>query len=200
MSNRPHRRSRADEGGEERPSRRAPRKDNTAVVAGGIFVFALVAIGAAGWLNRGKTAKAGDEPQARTVDDLMQEKSPFGNIEAEDAPTRYSPGGKRVESTNRAPVELLETPLWVEAQETMVGAYAMVQEAEEAKQAGDNATYRNKAVTARGIIDEAIIATADWEMELQDTYGDDDALVKKIVRERSRWFDLLRKYHGLRKD
>ena len=37
-------------------------------------------------------------------------------------------------------------------------------------------------------------------MELQDKYGDTDVLVTKIVRERSRWFDLLRKYHGLRKN
>lgn len=200
MSNRPHTRSRADQGDEERTPRRARKKDNTAVVAGGIFVFALVAIGAAGWLNRGKTAKAGDQPAAKTVDDLMQEKSPFGGIEAEEGPTRLSPGGKKVATTNLAPLEILETPAWVEAQKTMEGAYAMVKEAEDAKQAGDNATYINKAVTAREIIDEAIIATADWEMDLQDQYGENDVLVKKIVRERSRWFDLLRKYHGLRKD
>lgn len=202
MSQRPHRRSRADQDDDaERAPRRSAKKDNnTAVVAGAIFVFALVAIGAAGWLNRGKTAKASDAPAPKTVDDLMQEKSPFAGIEAEQAPTRYSPGGQRVETTNRAPEEILQTPLWLDAQKKMEGAYALVKEAEEAKQAGDNDTYLDKAVTARGIIDEAIIATADWEMELQDEYGENDILVKKIVRERSRWFDQLRKYHGLRRD
>ena len=55
-------------------------------------------------------------------------------------------------------------------------------------------------MASRTLFDTAIIESAEWEMEIQNLYGDNDVLVKKIVRERSRWFDMLGKYRGIRKD
>ena len=175
---------------------RSSRQDNTAVVAGGIFVLALVAIGAAGYLNRGKlSGSSGTGEPTKTVDDVMQEASPFSDIAPEEAPT----GGGRT-TTNLAPMEIMEAPIWIEAQKKANEAYALSAEAEKAKKDGDNETYLSKAVASRTLFDTAIIESAEWEMEIQNRYGDNDVLVKKIVRERSRWFDMLGKYRGIRKD
>ena len=63
-----------------------------------------------------------------------------------------------------------------------------------AKKAKNQELFDQKAVAARKIFDSAIEDTAIWEEELQAKLGDTDPVVRKVSRERDKWFDIIRKY------
>lgn len=176
--------------------RRPPAKKQNGATAGLLFALAVVAIGAAGWLNRAKltgssSASTEGGAGAKPVE------SPFASIPEELPPVRGG-GGSAKAMTSRAPTSLLQDPVWTAALEASKGAYLLAQEAEEAQRAKDNSKYLKKAVAAREAFDQVIIDTAVWEEELVQQYGDNDQVVSQIMRERQRWFGFLRKYHGLR--
>ena len=200
MSNRETRPARHRE--EEADDRRRPlrrKKDNTPLIIGSVFVVAVLAIGGAGYLNRDRAAKAA--PSAGDVPEDPYAASPFADIPPEEGPKRMSPGGGPARKiTSNSPAGLLAEPIWTGAFAKATAAFALSDEAEAAKASGDNETFLAKAVQAKKQMDVAIIETADWELDLQAKYGDDDSQVRKIGRERDKWFKLLRKYHGLSKD
>ena len=184
-----------------RPTRRprAARNPRSTAAAMGMFLVAVLAIGVAGWLNgkRSTNAPQGDPPApggAHAADPAAD--SPFADIPRESAPAGRS--GAAANLVSRAPESLVQDPGWVAAKEKAQEAYRLSTEAESAKKAGDDATYRARAVAAREIMDQVTSDTAEWEESIVQRYGDDDVLVAVIQRERGRWFDLMRKYHGLR--
>jgi len=192
----------------DRPARRprAPRNQRSTAAAGGLFVVAVLAIGAAGWLNGRRSAHPASPPEsgpssvptpgAGAGAERAAEESPFADIPRESAPAARS--GASRELVSRAPESLVADPAWVAAKAQAQEAFALSKEAEAAKKAGDDATFRAKAVAAREIMDQVTSDTAVWEESIVQRYGDDDVLVAVIQRERGRWFDLMRKYHGLR--
>jgi hypothetical protein len=155
----------------------------------GVFVLVGLAIGVIGWLNSEKVKQAADEPQKEAP------RVPFQDVPDEAAPTRNSsPGASRAPRARIALSDLSDDPVWLAALERVKPGYALVDEAEAAKQAKNQALFDQKAVAAREIFDSAIENTAIWEEELQEKFGDQDPLVRKVIRERDKWFDIIRKY------
>ena len=155
----------------------------------GIFVLVGLVIGVTGWLNSEKVERAADEEQVGIP------KGPF-----QDVPDEGVLGPSKASGASRAPRErialesLSDDPVWLAALEQVQPGYVLVDEAEAAKRARNQELFDRKAVAAREIFDSAIENTAIWEEGLQEKFGDRDRIVRKVMRERDKWFDIIRKY------
>lgn len=180
-----------DESDDHRQVRRAQRKATSpAPVLIGIFVLVGLAIGVTGWMNSDKVKQAASEEQVRETP-----AGPFQDLPEETGPRAKSgPGASRAPRSRIALENLSDDPVWLSALEQVKPGYALVDEAEAAKKAKNQELFDLKAVAARKIFDSAIEKTAIWEEELQEKFGDQDLIVRKVIRERDKWFDIIRKY------
>ena len=95
-----------------------------------------------------------------------------------------------------APTGIEADPTWQAALEIAHDAWALAEEAFDAKKRENFAVYNSKGHAAKEAFDRAIEMTAQWELDLIDEHGDADTPVRKIMRKRSEWFEqtrLLRK-------
>ena len=60
-----------------------------------------------------------------------------------------------------------------------------------------NDTYLALGPQIRNAFNQLLEDTAEWEMGLLESYGEDDTRVRKIMRERDKWFGIVGKYKGL---
>ncbi len=162
----------------------------------GAFALLIVAIGAAGWASRNTFSASSAEDVAPGTAPKVD---PFADVPEENSPTGGGgSGSSRIMETNLAPEGLLAEPTWRGAIDLVEQAFALSKEAETAKKSDDDALYRSKAIKAREVIQRALDATAEFEMNAQEKYGETDRLVRKVIRERQRWFDLRTKYRSLK--
>ena len=158
----------------------------------GIFVLVGLVIGVTGWLNSEKVKQAAHEEQTKTP------ANPFQDVPDEIGRKPSSaPGASRAPRAPRARIaleDLSDDPVWLAALQAVQPGYVLVDEAEAAKLAKNQELFDRKAVAAREIFDSAIEKTAIWEAGLQEEFGDRDRLVRKVMRERDKWFDIIRKY------
>ena len=156
----------------------------------GMFVLVGLAIGVVGWMNSEKVKQAASEEQAAEAP-----KGPFQGLPEETGPkSNSSPGASRAPRGAVDLESLSDDPVWLAALEQVKPGYALVAEAEAAKKAKNQPLFDQKAVAARKIFDSAIENTAIWEEGLQEKFGDTDPVVRKVIRERDKWFDIIRKY------
>lgn len=157
------------------------------------FVGLIAALGVAGWASRNKRAAAGEGasgPAPAEVD-------PFASVTRE-APPTASGGGGRVRETNRAPAGLLDDPLWLGAVQIAQEGYSLRDQAEDSKASGDLSAFAAKAVNAREAFGRAIDASRAFEDRIIDQYGENDRQVRRVARERNKWFDLRAKYRKVK--
>lgn len=177
-----------------RPHRRPSRDRSPAPLAVTLLALAVIGIGWAGWVNRSRpqpAAAPGESPP---------EIDPFADLDDERGPRRgISPGGRRRSGPVTADDGLLADPTWTSAVALAERAFDLVAEAEAAELAGDRSTFADRAVAARDLLSQAIEATASWETDIQAARGETAPVVRKIVRERNRWFDQRAKYRRVGK-
>lgn len=113
---------------------------------------------------------------------------PFADLDPVEAPKTYE--------RDTAPAGLLENPDYVRAVALAEDGIALVNEALEARDAGDEDAYKAKANEGRDKIFEAKALTTDWLMELQDKYPK-DRQVRKIETSRRSWDRALKKVKNL---
>ncbi len=114
--------------------------------------------------------------------------SPFGD---RDNSPKTRDGG-RMAMKNTAPAGLAETALWVEAKKLGDRGIELVKEATKARKAGDEETFRTKGLEGRELLEEAVLNTGDWIIDL-DMAHPGDRQVDKLSRERGRWQDHMKK-------
>ena len=155
----------------------------------GFIVVAALGIGVAGWLHGRKREQPQAAPPAGGTPAIVD---PFSDIPAEKPPDGH--GATRMRLTSKAPEGLENTQVWVDARQLAERAYALAAEADAAKAVRDDATYRAKAKAAHAAFDQALESTVLWEQEIDELYGENDRQVRRIHRERSRWFDKMARY------
>lgn len=178
---------------EEGRSRHArSQSPNLAPVVGVIATVAVLGVGFAIYSNQNKKPiSADDGPSSQSLVD------PFAGIEAETGPSGLSPGGKRTGLVERSPAGLLDDPVWVAAATTANEWIDKHNQAQLALKAKDNDTYLTLARQVRGAFNELLEETAEWEIGLSSAYGENDIRVRRIMRERDKWFAIAGKYRGL---
>ncbi len=183
-------RRRLGQEGDDRQPRRAQRAEQSpAPILIGIFVLVGLVLGVAGWMNSEKVKQAAHEEQGEVPVD------PFQDVADETRPeANRSPGASRAPRARLGLEDLSDDPVWLAALDQVRPGYDLVDEAEAAKKAKNQELFDRKAVAAREIFDTAIEDTAVWEAALQEKFGDKDRSVRGVMRERDKWFDIIRKY------
>ena len=167
-----------------------------APVVGIIGTVAILGVGFAVYSNQNKKpASAGEDTGAGSSSSNVVD--PFAGIEEETGPRGMSPGGKRTGLVERSPSDLLEDPVWISAAGTANEWIAKHNLAQQALKAKDNDTYLALGPQIRNAFNQLLEDTAEWEMGLLESYGEDDTRVRKIMRERDKWFGIVGKYKGL---
>ena len=123
-----------------------------------------------------------DEPTAEETNAAFN--NAFGDVDT--SPSARSRSG-RVAMQNRAPAGIAEAAAFQQGRALAAEAKELYAAALAAQKAGDETTYREKAIAARDKYDEAMFVTADWEIDLLDKYGSDDRQVAKIGKEIDTW-------------
>lgn len=163
-----------------------------------LLLLAGGAIAVAGWVNGVKRAEARAEAErAEKATHEAEKADPFATVPDERPPRSKSDPAYGWGDT-AAPEGLLADPVWIQARALADRGVAYGREALEAKEREDYAEYNAKGTQAREAFDEALEATAEWELGLIEKYGDTDEQVRKIVRARSDWFDQLKKFRKTR--
>lgn len=157
-----------------------------------LFAFMAVGIGsilvaALAFKDRKETESAVSQPANIVVDD------PFGDMETK-VPLPRANRPARPRKTHLAPDATMTDPIWVAATGKAKIAESLVSEGEKAKKDTRLALYEQKVGAAREIYNSILEDTADWEDALFVKYGDTDALIGQIKKERDRWFARLKKY------
>jgi hypothetical protein len=180
-----------EEGDDNRQARRTQRATTSpAPILIGLFVLVGLVIGVIGWMNSDEVEEAA--PEKKVVDAPT---GPFQNVADETGPKSNSaPGASRAPRARIALEDLSSDPVWLAALAQVKPGYALRDEAEAAKKAKNQALFDQKAVAAREIFDSAIENTAIWEEELQTKFDDRDPILRKVMLERDKWFDIIRKY------
>ncbi len=132
--------------------------------------------------NNKKKAAAQSAPAATITETAPSAHNPFADID-------NSPGGTagtRTVLSNRAPAGLLQNPDYIAACALAAEGVALVNEAEKARNAGDEDTFQRKGAVGRAKLDVAFERIADWMLEIQDLYPN-DRQVDKVEREVQRW-------------
>lgn len=150
-----------------------------------LIVLVVGAVGLAMWLRQASAAEAA----AETVDEHV----PFSKYRDEAPPTREPKGEAR--PWREAPEGLEAEEAWVNALAIAKDADELLDQANRAREAGDNAGYQDKGRAAKETYDRALELTAEWEERIVAEYGEGNPTVRAIVRTRSRWFDRLRVLH-----
>lgn len=122
--------------------------------------------------------KASDEPTA----------NPFGDRD-NDPKAR---DGSKFGTKDTAPPGLAETDIWLNAKKLGDEGLMLVKEAIAARNKGDEETYRTKGREGHDKLDEAVMQTGDWLIELMSEHPD-DRQVERLGRERGRWQDHMKK-------
>lgn len=119
--------------------------------------------------------------------------NPFGDIDNSPA----GMAGTRTLLTDSAPAGLLDTPTFVRARALADEGITLADEAQKARDAGDEATFQRKGAVAKAKLDTAFEQVADWLFEIQELYPG-DRQVAKVEREIKRWDRALRKVRVVR--
>lgn len=171
------------------------RKQSVAPVVAMVATVAALGIGLAVYSSQNKPAAgqegAGGPSTAKPAVD------PFAGIADETGPRAMSPGGKRTGLVERSPADLLDDPVWTAAANTANSWIAKHNEAQQALKAKDNDRYLALGSQVRDAFNRLLEDTAEWESGLSTRYSEDDTRVRKIMRERDKWFGIVGKYKGL---
>ena len=168
-----------------------------APVVGIIAVVAIAGVGFAVYSAQNKKpVDAGAGGGGNTVETV----DPFASVPDEEGPKGLSPGGKRTGLVSRSPEDLLDDPVWTKAAATANEWIDKHNEAQKALRAKDNDTYLALGPQVRDAFNKLLEDTAEWEMGLSSTYSENDMRVRKIMRERDKWFQIVGKYKGLKHD
>ncbi len=155
----------------------------------GFVVLGALGIGIASWLYSRKPERSQAAPQGEGAPAIVD---PFSDLPAEKPPDGHGP--TRMRLTSKAPEGLENRQVWIDAQRLAERAYALAADADAAKAASDERTYRAQGEAAHAAFDRALESTALWEQEIVELYGENDRQVRRIHRERSRWFDKMARY------
>ena len=85
-----------------------------------------------------------------------------------------------------APAGLLENPTFLAARAVAEEGVRLANEAQRARDAGDEAAFQKKGAVAKAKLDTAFERIADWLLEIQDLYPN-DRQVAQVEREIQRW-------------
>ncbi len=105
--------------------------------------------------------------------------------------------GSKIGTQNTAPEGLAETPIWADSKVMADKGMALVKEAIAARNKGDEETFKKKGIEGRDLIDEALMNTGDWLIDLQEQHPN-DRQVDRIGRHRIRWGDALKKVRKIK--
>lgn len=171
------------------------RKQSMAPVVALVSAMAALGIGFAAYSSQNKStaSSAGSgEPSATQLP-----VDPFAGVADEAGPSGMSPGGKRSGLVERSPADLLDDPVWTAAAGTANNWIAKHNEAQQALKAKNSDLYLALGPQIRNAFNGLLEDTAEWELGLSSSYGDNDTRVRKIMRERDKWFAIVGKYKGL---
>ncbi len=148
------------------------------------LVFVLVLIG--GLIYVSSLAKKNEEgAQAATQEEAPD---PFADLE-EELPAALR--GIKAPQPDSDPFQELARLSDAEVWQTAIGlakqGRALIQEAMEARDAGDTDVAREKGKEAQELLRKAVETTNDWEDEIGRAKGFDDPQVKAISKERTGW-------------
>lgn len=152
-----------------------------AVLVGGALVVAVMQ----NKKDKAEAAAAIQETEQRR--NGTQTSNPFAD--RDNSPKRR--GGKRATATT-APPGLAQTEVWTNAKKMADQGIALVKEATAARKTGDEDTFRAKGAEGRDLLDEALMQTGDWILDLLAEHPD-DGQVDKLSRERGKWQDAYKK-------
>ncbi len=153
-----------------------------------LLLLAVVGIGFAGWVQGKKADAAITEQENKPV-----KTDPSKDMESE-APPERGAATTKLRTTERAPEGLEQVGLWQSALKVAARGHDLALEAETAKKAEDFDTFNAKGREAWEKFNKALEDTAEWEIEIEERFGETDRQVRKIKRERSKWFKQLGKY------
>lgn len=184
-----------EDGGEPRYASRS-KNPSMAPVVGIIAVVAIAGVGFAVYSAQNK--KPADAAEAGASGGGTEVVDPFASVPDEAGPSRMSPGGKRVGRVDRSPADLLDDPAWVSAAGKANALYEKHRQAQAALKGKDNDAYLALGREVKEGFEKLFEDTYVWEENLRETYTDEDVRVSKIMNERDRWLELVRRnYKGL---
>lgn len=135
-----------------------------------------------------KNKKGGSDPSAPAAASstapapASSAPNPFSDIDNSPSGT----AGTRKTLSDVAPAGLLENPTFLAARAIADQGVQLANEAQKAREAGDEATFQQKGAVAKAKLDTAFERIADWLLEIQDLYPN-DRQVAKVEREVQRW-------------
>ncbi len=133
-----------------------------------------------------KNKKGGSDPLAPAAAPASAPASsasnPFSDIDNSPSGT----AGTRKTLSDVAPAGLLENPTFLAARAIADQGVQLANEAQKARDAGDEAAFQQKGAVAKAKLDTAFERIADWLLEIQDLYPN-DRQVAKVEREVQRW-------------
>ncbi|MFT7484399.1 MAG: hypothetical protein ACI9F9_000239 [Candidatus Paceibacteria bacterium] len=173
---------------EEPRQRRRPKKSGPPVLP--ILGLVVLMIGAVVVARMAASRPKADD----TVHEPKDASAVFGDLPVELPPVREKGRAPR-RMVDNSPAGLTDNAQWVKAQGVVLEAAKVLAEAKTAKAAGDHGAWADQGTKSKQLYDEAIIMTADWELGLIEKYGDNDRQVDAIMKERSKWIDMLRILH-----
>ncbi len=108
--------------------------------------------------------------------------NPFADLD--DSRVQLPSAGRKMKDIS--PPGLMETELFLRAKKLAEDGQELAKEAFAARDSGDKERFRSIGLQAREKLFEATALTADWWIELNETYPN-DRQIEKISRVRSRW-------------
>jgi len=178
-----------------RPYASRNQNPSMAPVVGIIAIVAIAGVGFAVYSAQNKKPVGAGAGAGANTDERP---NPFADMPDEDGPKRLSPGGKRIVQVDRSPTDLLDDPVWIAAATKANALIDKHGQAQAALKAKDNETYLALGREVKGGLETLFEDTYAWEENLRDTYTDEDIRVRKIMDERDRWLELVRRnYKGL---
>ncbi len=171
---------------------RRPRAGSPGMSAAfGASLFVIVGILAVGfWASTreddgAETAATGEAVRAAPGS------TPFDDLPPEEPPTARAARGSGVGPFEGTPGELLGSFVWQVAQDQAATAQEWLVKATEARDAEDHAEYQRCAGEAKDLLEAAFEATAGWEDDVVQQFGDRDPTVRRILRTRQDWIQKL---------
>lgn len=135
--------------------------------------------------------KKAEQPTAKSE----PARDPFADLPPEKPPERGASGGSKYTFIAKAPDDLHENANWKKAIVLAQEGEALFQLAAQAHAAEDRATLNDKGKQSRDKFVSAVELTADWEEELLAKYGDGNASVREIIKQRSQWIQRMTWLH-----
>jgi hypothetical protein len=135
--------------------------------------------------------KKAEQPAASTA----PARDPFADLPPEKPPERGASGGSKYTFIAKAPEGLEENANWKKALVLAKEGEEIFQLAAQAHAASDRTTLNDKGKQARDKFVSAVEITAEWEEELLAKYGDGNASVRAIIKQRSKWIERMTWLH-----